>query len=176
MKVTLNEASVMAKLNAWANSAAGKKKMDEKIAEYINNDVRMTQGGSRLLTVSWVNELANELAGMISSNAPKQIPFTVSGGGAAHTGGGAITASLTLSGNFSRPSLYPEKYGGAENIVVLFEKGWSAGGKVWGYWNGDYTWSRMSYGGDHFIANAVESFNAMYSGLGITATVIGDYA
>lgn len=174
--VSLNVGSIRAKLRNWADSGAGKQKMADKIAEYIESDVRETQAGSRVITLGWVDELAAELANMISAGSPAAISFDVGGGGAVHIGGGAIMASLTISGNLSRPSLYPEKYGGANNIVVLFEKGWSAGGKVWGFWNGDYTWSRMSYEGDHFIADAVARFNAMYSGLGITATVMGDYA
>lgn len=176
VKASLNTASVEAKLKAWEASAAGKAMMDKKIDEYIEGDVRFTQAGSRVVTKGLLTEAAHELAGNITASAPGQISFGVSVGGAVKTGGGAMQLAMSITGDLARPSLYPAKYGGTPNIVVLFEKGYSASGKVWGYWNGDYTWSLQHREGEFFIHDAVDAFNASYGGLGITASIQGEYA
>lgn len=179
----VNAGAVKAKFDAWSRSSAAKDRAAQKIDEYIDGDIRVSEGGSRVLTIAWVNELASELAGMIGSTADSRIggsgiTVSASGGGAHKTGGGGISASVDIStpGGFSRGSLYPAKYGGVDNIVALFEHGYNAGGSVWGEWHGDYTWSLTSREGQNFIHAAVDEFNSKYASLGITATINAPYA
>lgn len=180
--VTLNAASVKAKLDAWAASNQGKAAMANKIDQYIDTDVRSTQAGGRVITLEWVNELAAELAGMITANASGVADSvmadisTIGAGGAKREAGGSISCGLSFSGSFGRPSLAPELYGGIDNIIVLFEKGYSAHAPVYGCWHGEMVCSRTYREGIGFIASAVDAFNAAYAGLGITATVMGVYA
>lgn len=176
MKATLNTASVMAKLKEWEKSNAGKEKIKETINRLIDNDIRQTEAGSRVLTVAWVTELAIELGDMIIANSPTQIDFDVSVDAASRTDSGGIEATISITGNLKRPSLWSDVFDGVENIVVLFEKGYSARATVWGYWNGDFTWSLQSREGLGFVQGAVESFNGRYEALGITAILQGAYA
>lgn len=181
MKATLNVASVQSKLNAWSKSKAGLGTMREKIDEYVNNDVRKSQAGSRVLTKKWVSELATELAGAISAGAaglPGSVAAnvnSVSAGGVKYIGGGAMMAELNFSGDLMRSSLVPEKYGDV-NIVAIFEKGYDASAPVSGEWHGQTVFSLTHREGLGFIAEAVDEFNAKYSDLGVTATVLGIYA
>lgn len=179
----VNTASIQGKVNSWVKSADARQRAEEKVNEYIDSDVRQSSGGSRVLTVAWVNEMAQELAGMINTKAASTIGshginVTASGGGAQRVGSGGITASVDISadGGLFRPSLYPKKYGGVDNIVALFEHGYDAGGLVWGEWHGDYTWSLSHRDGEDFIHEAVDDFNTKYSGFGITVTIMGPYA
>lgn len=183
MRATLNTASISNKLNAWAHSPAGQKAMSQKIDEYIDKDIRKTQAGGRVLTVQWVRELAQELCRMIESNAAS-LPDSVKANVASISPfrpqkgrGGAIKAEINFQSVWlSRESLEPERYGGIDNIIVLFEKGYTAKGQVFGEWHGEMVKSLTHRDGLGFIENAVSDFNARYASLGVVATVQGEYA
>lgn len=181
----VNAAAVQAKLDAWVKSAAAKDRAEQKINEYIDSDVRRSDGGSKVLTIAWVNELAEELAGMIEANSSLTasggghgISVTASGGGAHKIGSGGVAASIDLSedGGLGRSSLYTEYPKRVKNIIALFEHGYSARTSVWGYWNGEYTWSLSERDAANFIHEAVDDFNSKYSDLGITVTIMKPYA
>lgn len=72
---------------------------------------------------------------------------------------------LTVELNFApeaviRHSLVPEKFEDIENIVLLFSRGWSARGVVWGEWHGRTVASRRFYPPNPFMKEAVEAFNS----------------
>lgn len=183
MRATLNTASISAKLDAWARSSAGQKVISKKIDEYIDKDVRETQAGGKVLTVQWVRELAQELCQMIEANAaslPESVRANVASV-APHRPqkgrGGSIKAEINFESVWlSRESLIPERYGGIDNIIVLFEKGYHANGQVFGEWHGQRVGSLTEREGLGFIADAVNDFNEKYESLGIVATVQGEYA
>lgn len=183
MRATLNTASISAKLDAWARSSAGQRAMNQKIEQYIDKDVRETQAGSKVLTVQWVRELAQELCQMIEANAAS-LPDSVRANVSSVTPfrpqkgrGGSIKAEINFQSTWlSRESLVPERYGGIDNIIVLFEKGYTAKGQVFGEWHGQMVGSLTHRDGLGFIENAVNGFNARYAPLGIVATVQGEYA
>lgn len=180
---SVNVSSVQAKLDIWASSKNGMDKMDQKISDYIKHDIRETQTGSPVLTVGWVSDLANELCEMIKANAggvADSVYASVGSISPNHPKPG-VRGSITAELNFrdvwlSRPSLVRDRYGDIDNIIVLFEKGYHAKAKVFGKWHGEMTCSRPYREGLHFISNAVDTFNAAYSDLGITATVMDEYA
>lgn len=70
-----------------------------------------------------------------------------------------------------RPSLYQ---GGTDNIVLQFEKGWHAKGRVRGKWHGQTVWSRQEYEGAEMLSAAVEAFNAT-APRGVKATLLSPY-
>ena len=180
--ITVNQDSINSKIDTWAKSADAKRKMADKIDEYIDKDKRRTDAGSRLLTVAWVSELANELCQMITRNAAS-LPASI----VAHvdslqplkpvkTGNGGIKAFINFTDtNMERISLAPEIYGFADNIVVMFEKGWNAQDYTYGMYNGKRIRSRKTYPGANFIHKAVDEFNSRYASLEIVASIPSIY-
>ena len=180
--VSVDQGSINSKIDQWANSAAAQRKMAEKIDEYIDKDKRRTDAGSRLLTIGWVSELANELCQMINANAAS-LPASI----VAHvnslqvwkpmkTGNGGIKAYINFTDtNMDRISLAPELYGFTDNIVVMFEKGWSANDYTYGKYHGKRIRSRKDYPGAWFIHRAVDEFNSRYASLEIVASIPSIY-
>ena len=96
----------------------------------------------------------------------------LSGGAIAAIGG--VSASVTDLGNGeyhieatigqeSRPSLCPEKYpDGATDMAGLFDKGYSAGGVVYGEWHGNRIRSLPHRPGVGFVAHAVAEFQGKH--------------
>lgn len=181
MKVTLNTASVQAKLETWKRSSQGLDTVRKKIDEYVERDVRQTQAGSRVLTKKWVEEMTKELIEAIRANAaglPGSVAAdvnSISSDGVKYVGGGAMMAELKFSGDLMRSSLAPDKYADI-NIVALFEKGYDASARIFGEWHGEQVASLTSRDGAHFISDAVDAINAKYADLGVTVTVLGIYA
>lgn len=180
--VKVNHGAINGKIDAWANSDAARRKMEEKIDEYINKDKRTTDAGSRVVTKKWMQEMAEELCGMITANA-STLPASV----AAHVsslqvlyvapgGLGSLRAYIDfMDTNMQRISLAPEIYGFTDNIVVQFEKGWDAANYTYGYYNGERIRSRKTYPGAQFIHKAVAEFNAKYASLGVIASIPSIY-
>lgn len=128
-------------------------------------------------------EAANDLRDIILANANGQ--FTTSQMsvynhlnnmdiGNVEYGNGSLGVDLFLNGDTSRPSLNPSS-SGAYDIVGLFIHGWSASKRVYGAWHGMVVGSRMQKDGMSFLSDAIDQFNAKYSGDGITATIGGNY-
>lgn len=70
-------------------------------------------------------------------------------------------ASIDLPAN-SRPSLVPEKYGGINDMAVLFNAGYDAGGTVTGEWHGIIVTSLPHRPALHFVQSGVDDFNGNY--------------
>lgn len=89
-------------------------------------------------------------------------------------GSGYIT--ISLGGDLSRQSLDPGSYYGIDNIVALFNNGYSARDYVFGEWHGRETASMIQRPGLHFLETAVDDFNSSYgTKINATARLIGDY-
>lgn len=90
--------------------------------------------------------------------------------------GTGYTVSISIGGGTSRPSLYPVKYGGVDNIVALMNNGYSTSHDVWGEWHGNFIYGRRSRPALGFMQQAVAAFNAQYgSKYNVTATLSGEY-
>lgn len=183
MKATLNLASVMKKLDAWERSPEGEEAMQTKIAEYIRGGVEKTKAGSQVTTLQKVEELAEDLKEIVVSlagTAPDSVVVNVQSlsAGEASLDNDKIQLVMEFTDDLSRPSLDPEKYPeGAKNIIVLFDKGYSAGGAVFGEWHEDLVWSLRTRKGLGFMERAVDNFNSLYgSKWGIRAELQGDFA
>lgn len=180
--ITVDQNSVNSKIDTWAQSADAKRKMADKIDEYIDKDKRVTDAGSRVITKAWASELANELCQMITRNA-STLPASI----VAHvnslqpmkpmrTSNGGIKVFINFTDtNMERISLAPDIYGFTDNIVVMFEKGWNAQDYTYGMYNGRRIRSRKTYPGAYFIHNAVDEFNSRYASLEIVASIPSIY-
>lgn len=71
-----------------------------------------------------------------------------------------------------QPDLFEPVY-----LPKLFNNGWSANGRVWGYWKtaGHIVGSRITREASNFIDNAVSEFNAKYAPLGVYAELASIY-
>ena len=180
---SINYASVEKKLKDWERSAAGEKAMDNKIAEYIISGKETTDAGGKVTTLRKVRELAEDLKSVIvslSGDAPDSVVVNVqslSEGDAMLLDNNKIELGMDFTGDLSRPSLDPARYPeGARNIIVLFDKGYSAGGAVFGEWHGEMTVSLRTRYGIGFLQRAISTFNSLY-GLewGVVASLHGVY-
>jgi hypothetical protein len=59
---------------------------------------------------------------------------------------------------------------GIDDIVSLFNNGYSASARVWGLWHGEHTGSRMWRPPLHFIEKTIAQFNAAFRVHGIDAS------
>lgn len=81
----------------------------------------------------------------------------VSAGGAENVG--KFTYKVTASvDQQTRPSLDIDRYGGVTDMALLFDKGYSAGGRVFGEWNGRYIGSLVSRPATNFVERGVDEF------------------
>lgn len=186
--ININESSISKKIDQWSKHD-GAKKADEKIAEYIDKDIRKTKGGGQVVTIQWVKEMAADLCKMITANAASLAMSVQANVASVHWStpvrgpGGTIKVAINFSNSgMSRPSLVPEKYGGIDNIVALFEIGDSAPHPrvhvriIDGSGNKTEKWSTDYIEGRGFIKSAVSEFNSKYGRFGVEATVNSPYA
>ncbi len=186
IKASLNEAAITEKVEAYLKSAQGKKKMQDKVDQYIDKDVRTSQAGSKIITIQLANQMAHELCDMINSNAaasglaPGVLAHVQSATVISAQKGymGSIKAGISFrDADMSRPSEIPQIYGGVDNIVAMFEFGWNAKAPLYGYWSivHDYVHTRQFQPGLHFIQNAVSEFNAKYASQDVHVEVMYPY-
>lgn len=148
----MNINAVLAQTQAFLNSDAGRKLVAKAARNGMPADV--------------VNDAANDLAQHVTNS----IPSSLSGGIGAKTtvdfgDDGIATITLVITGVLYRPSLYQEKYGGVDNIVSLFSKGWSYSKKgPRGYWHGTMTNALRNRVADPFVARAVNEWESTWSG------------
>lgn len=87
---------------------------------------------------------------------------SISAGGAASSGT-TYTIGVSWTGDRTRPSLVPERYGGVYDLVGLLDKGWNASGSVYGMWHGHETFNRMSQAAGDFVDSAIGTFMGAYA-------------
>lgn len=166
----------MSKLKAWEASAKGKQKIQQTINKYAYQNKQTTDAGGKVLTMAKIRELANILVSKVNacangSGLPSSVAQDVSSlkCGRVSRGANGFSVELNFTGNLTRPSLEPNRYGGVTNIIALFNKGYPVNGgnpdairHVSGYWHGQYVFARGSREGLHFLEAAVAEFNAEY--------------
>ena len=176
IRADLNTASVVGKLEKWARSADGVRRLQQTVDQYIKKDVRKSQYGSKIVTIGMMNDIAQELCDMINMNAGSSglaatvmahisslTPIKASAGY-----GGSIKAGVSFrDADMSRPSIQPAMYGSIDNIVALFEFGWEAGRHTFGPWHGEWIVSRIEHEPLYFIHNAVEELESKYSDINL---------
>lgn len=181
--VTINEASIQAKVAAWSRSSAGQAKIGRVISDYIATGRSACVITGDVVTKAQMMEAANKMKSILQQFAtglPASVQAHVAGvsiGPLVENGPGSYSISLDFSGDMARPSLQPSVYGGVDNIVALFNNGYRAGGKVYGMWHGHPTGSLQERVGTHFVTQAVAAFNSTCGGqYHAVATASGQYA
>jgi len=174
--MAISASSIMSKLNAYVKTQEGQKKMDDKIQAYRKGaDPRVaatgkTYGGGSIMNEKEMISAAKELIAMVrSAAATAGLPLSVM----EHiesldytmpfiNADGSASIQIYMSDNPHRDSLMPQKYGGVENIVAIFNSGYSADGRVYGMWHGKKIASLEQRQGSFFMQKAVNAFEAKY--------------
>lgn len=184
---SLNIDSILAKVDDWKDSDKGKKRMKKTLDGYVRNNVGKTQAGSPVLTRKAINDYGNKLIQAIQNTALScDLPDSV----AAHFSSlkrgkttilpdGSYAMEISFTDDLTRESLEPARYGGARNIIAIFNNGYPADAgrsvaisNVYGWWHSEYIHALGSRPGLHFMQSAVDDFNQTYgSQFGIHATV-----
>lgn len=163
MGSTVNMGSIMRKIKSYMKSPSGK--AAAAVAGEEQALEAASQAGSQLASCI---ESAISASGL--SGGAVAAVGSVSASGASKTGDTSFEVTISIDQQ-SRPSLAPEKYGGVDNMAVLLNNGYAAGGRVYGEWHGSYIGSRVSLGGAHFVQQGVANFEGSYGGPCIIAGI-----
>lgn len=196
--------SIKSKLDAWAKSPEGQKRMQDKIAEYRKSGVTKTAAGSDVMGEKRIRQAASRLIYVMQKTAasyslPESVMkhfYLLSCSDIITKPDGTLEALITFGGDLHRDSLYTKGYSGVDNIVALLNNGYvntggSARNYVYGPWFGHqptggalddarstdgiaYIHSRKDFGGLHFIQIAIDNFNKTYGSVYNVTAVPGD--
>ena len=174
--MALSTGDIMSKLNVYAQSSEGQKRMNDKIQSYRKGSdphvkaTGKTYGGGSIMNDKEMIKAAKELISMVRSAAASAgLPTSVMEHVESldHTmphinADGSASIQIYITDNTHRDSLMPQKYGGVENIVAIFNSGYSADGRVYGVWHGEKIVSLEQRQGSFFMQKAVNAFEAKY--------------
>lgn len=184
---SINIDAILGKVDDWKTSDKGKKRMKSTIDKYARTNVGKTQAGSPVLTRKAMADYGDKLIQAIQNTALScDLPQSV----AAHFSSlkrgkttilpdGSYVMEISFTDDLTRESLEPARYGGARNIVAIFNNGYPADAgrsvaisNVYGWWHSEYIHALGYRPGLHFMQTAVDDFNQTYgSQFGIHATV-----
>lgn len=197
--VHINMASIQKKVDSYAKSKEGKKRIDDRIEEIRHGSDGRTASGDYVTTVVDMRNATRFMKAEVIHSAqtaglPDSVmdhidvdPMGMSDPIKVH--GRAYYTSLTFADGarykLFRPSLEIVKNGaptgkrtgdGVDNIVALFNNGYDASKQVFGLWAGHedlgIVGSRVSRRGLQFLQDAVRNFNRKYGHrYGVTATL-----
>ena len=180
----ISESSIMKRLQSYANTSAGQKRMKSYIA-YVQDSGKKLASGEVVVGVRQMSEMANDLADMIRRRLPASISdignsIRVSPPIKTSDGGYQVVLRFDPA-LLRRDSLENDLgYDGIDNIVALFNNGYHARNYVYGWWNGhrptgeslyrsgtvfgDYAWVRSEKEREalEFMQDAVSEFYAKY--------------
>lgn len=186
----------MSKVSAYAQSSAGKEKMNKRIQQYVSSGVKQTAAGDKILTEDKMWEAVSKFLYVMRVTAaeyglPESVMEHINGlesAGQIRKTPDGYEIALYFEGDLHRDSLDNDLgYEGVDNIVALFNNGYHARNYVYGWWEGhkatgdgvlrsgvgtDFAWVRSKKEREplHFIQQAVHDFNANYGAdYGVTA-------
>lgn len=188
--MALSTGDIMSKLNAYAQSSEGQKRMNDKIRSYRNGSdphvaaTGKTYGGGSIMTERQMIAAAKELISMIKSAAasaglPASVMEHVESLDYTYPFGlpdGSMGIQIYITDDPKRPSLYPEKYSGVDNIVAIFNNGYTAGNSVYGKWHDKKIRSLDKRQGSFFMQKAVDAFMAAYGDYDVSVDINSDYS
>lgn len=194
--MNINIDSIMSKVSAYAQSSAGKEKMNKRIQQYVSSGVKQTAAGGKILTEDKMWEAVSKFLYVMRVTAaeyglPESVMEHINGlesAGQIRKTPDGYEIALYFEGDLHRDSLDNDLgYEGVDNIVALFNNGYHARNYVYGWWDGhkatgdgvlrsgvgtDFAWVRSKKEREplHFIQQAVHDFNANYGAdYGVTA-------
>lgn len=179
----ISESAIMGKLQAYANTAVGKKRMKDCI-QSARDSGKPLASGEEVVGKKQMLEMANALAEMIRKRLPASIADvgeTLSVGTPVRHQDGSYEVVLSFDVSaLHRDSLKNDLgYNGIDNIVALFNNGYHAQNYVYGWWDGhrpsgesvyrsgttgDYAWVRSAKEREalRFMQDAEAEFNSIY--------------
>lgn len=173
----INIDSIQSKISDWEKSERGRKRMRSTIDKYVRNNVDKTEAGSKVLNRKRIREYSNALIRAVQDAAAVcDLPVSVSAniaslkrGRTAVLSDGSYVIEFVFTDDLTRPSLEPDKYGGVQNIIAIFNNGYPADpsrseaiSHVSGWWHGEFTNALAYRQGQQFMQSAAEAFNAKY--------------
>lgn len=193
----ISESAIMGKLQAYANTSVGKRRMKDCL-QAARDSGKPLASGEQVVGKKQMLEMATTLVEMIR----KRLPASITDVGEALSVSepirhpdGSYEVILSFDSNaLHRDSLENELgYEGIDNIVALFNNGYHAKNYVYGWWNGhrpsgesvyrsgttgDYAWVRSEKEREalQFMQEAEAEFNAVYaSKYGVVVQLGSDY-
>lgn len=174
--MAIGAGDIMSKLSAYAKTAEGQKKMDDKIRSYRKGSdphvksTGKTYGGGEIMTEREMIDAAADFVSMLRTAAASAgLPDSVMEHVESFTFAtpyfapdGSASLEIYMSEAPGRASLYPKKYDGVDNIVAIFNNGYTAQDHVYGKWHGKYVSSLDKRQGSFFMQKAVDAFMAKY--------------
>ena len=168
----INMESILAKAKACTNTSQFQQKVQQKADVLIREGGVAQTSSGRMVTISgmqmaaakFIEVLQNEIesSGIAIADAislTRSDPYKV--------GTNKYQIQVSFTGDLHRDSLVAGKYDGADdgvdNIIALFNNGYSAGNTVYGIWHGEQIASLPTRPGIHFIASAVRNYMANYA-------------
>lgn len=163
---SVNMESILAKAKAYTNSAEFQKQLESKTDEII-----LTGGGTptgafgAAISIAGASAAADKFIEVLQGEI-KSLGGTIEAG-LAHgspykVGKNRYQIAIWFSGELSRESLVPSKYGGIDNIIALFNNGYTASNRVYGTWHGQQIASLQHRDALGFISSAVNNFMGNY--------------
>lgn len=174
---TANWDSIQKKLEDWERSEKAQKKIQSTIDRYIRTNKSRTDAGGHVITKAEIKNAATKLVTLIKSyargyNLPASVmahfdSLTVTA--ATRSDDGSYTVEINFTDDLSRESLQPDKYGGVDNIIAIFNNGYPADRSrsaaisyVHGWWHSRETQALEYRPGLYFLQDAVNDFNENY--------------
>ena len=159
---------IMGKVQKYANSPVGKKRIDKFLNEKRKSGEPLASG-QVLLNRDIMIELAVKFREIIYKHLPDNIKDVGTENNLVicepvKTTGGRYNISLKFNKDvIRRSSLWEDGYpDGIENIVALLNNGYAARDYVYGMWKGKKVRSLLSRDGEGFMQDAVREFNNAY--------------
>ena len=193
----INMASIMSKVRAYAKTNECKKRNQDYIAQCRQAGRNTTESGETIITEQIMCRAAETMIATLRQIAQEhQLPASVqehfnsleySQPRVVGNQGEVYQVDIWFSDDLSRMSLLiptgkraGQRTGdGIQNIVSLFDTGYSASHSVFGTWDGHedagVIRSRSQLDGKHFMSQAVDSFNRAWSEIyGARAMIAAD--
>ena len=193
----INMASIMSKVRAYAKTNECKERSQDYIAQCRQAGRNTTESGETIITEEIMCRAAETMIATLRQIAQEhQLPASVqehfnsleySQPRVVGNQGEVYQVDIWFSDDLSRMSLLiptgkraGQRTGdGIQNIVSLFDTGYSASHSVFGTWDGHedagVIRSRSQLDGKHFMSQAVDSFNRAWSEIyGVRAMIAAD--
>lgn len=187
MPVHVNAASIRSKVLSYMQSSQYKADMKGKISQLRKSGKDGDELGLDIVSVPEMEaalqaliRLLRSYAGGLPSSVAAHFDLLTASGVSIFSDDSGASATVSFGGDLSRPSLVRSdgsSAGGIEDIVMLFDQGYSASSRVYGYYSnwgalkrdpsegpsGDMVIvSRQSRPGLGFLEAAIDAFNAQY--------------
>lgn len=168
---SINIESIKKKAAEYMKTPKMQREVQNKVDKYMLGEISISFGRDRgappppsLAAAKFIEVLQNEICSSGLSKDAIDAVSNLSHGSAYRSGVNKYIIPIYFTGELSRPSLDPERYGGINNIVALLNSGVDHKmHAVHGEWHGVETWSKTVIPGAHFIENAIRNFMSNYS-------------